>query len=737
MLVVISLIAVILAIMGGMVVLRNHSDIVNRRFSYASLLMALWLEINFFANDTHINTHLILWANRLTFVAGGLTILLIFNFIASLIGRSVNTKRWYWIKVLFFIILIMGLTPYMVTRVTLKDNIYVNNFGILAYLYFLLLLIMFLGIVWVLFKGHQRLTLEKKSQVGIIFFTLLVSGTGALITSAIMPFFGNYSLSGIGSLFLVFWVFSMAYAIVRHKMFDIRLIIARSLVYSLSILSIGFIFFIGSFILVGLIADNISFSSLELKLLYTSISIIIAFSFQTLRKFFDRITNKLFYRDAYDVQIFLDQFTKIIVSNFELTPLLKKVNNIVEANLKPTYSLFGLKEDDTRPRRLIGSKNHPVFEEVEISYVRSVTPSMKRKIIVTDLLEDKYFELQRILRLKNIAIIARLATSLNEEGIGYLILGPKKSGNMYNGQDIKVLEIVANELVVAIQNALHTEEIENFNRTLQYKVIYATRRLRRSNEKLKALDEAKDDFVSMASHQLRTPLTSVKGNISLVLDGDAGNITDLQRQLLNQAFTSSQRMVYLIADLLNVSRLKTGKFVIERAPVNLADIIEDEVRQLIDTASSRHLTLTYNKPEGITVLMLDDTKTRQVIMNFVDNAIYYTPAGGKIDVVLTETEQSVECRVIDNGIGVPSNERPHLFMKFYRAANARKARPDGTGLGLYMAKKVIVSEGGALIFESEEGKGSTFGFSFPKAKLAVDSYVSEDNVVQQAPIATR
>ena len=230
----------------------------------------------------------------------------------------------------------------------------------------------------------------------------------------------------------------------------------------------------------------------------------------------------------------------------------------------------------------------------------------------------------------------------------------------------------------------------------------------------------------MASHQLRTPLTSVKGNISLVLDGDAGKISDLQRQLLEQAFTSSQRMVFLIADLLNVSRLKTGKFVIERAPVNLADIIEDEVRQLIDTAKSRHLTLSYVKPEGITDLMLDDTKTRQVIMNFVDNAIYYTPAGGKIDVVLSETESSVECRVIDNGIGVPLSERPHLFTKFYRAANARKARPDGTGLGLFMAKKVIVSEGGALIFESEEGKGSTFGFSFPKAKLAVNNYVPED-----------
>src|SRR4029079_19217945 len=111
------------------------------------------------------------------------------------------------------------------------------------------------------------------------------------------------------------------------------------------------------------------------------------------------------------------------------------------------------------------------------------------------------------------------------------------------------------------------------------------------------------------------------------------------------------------------------------------------------------------------------TKTRQVIMNFVDNAIYYTPADGTITIELLDKESTIELRVVDNGIGVPKSEQHHLFTKFYRAGNARKARPDGTGLGLFMAKKVIVAQGGALIFKSEEGKGSTFGFSFEKAKL--------------------
>jgi signal transduction histidine kinase len=177
-------------------------------------------------------------------------------------------------------------------------------------------------------------------------------------------------------------------------------------------------------------------------------------------------------------------------------------------------------------------------------------------------------------------------------------------------------------------------------------------------------------------------------------------------------------MVYLIADLLNVSRLKTGKFIIDYGPVDLAKVVEEEMGQLTETAASRSLTLTYEKPKAFPVLMLDETKTRQVIMNFVDNAIYYTPSGGRVTVRLLDLPNTVELRVEDNGIGVPKSEEHHLFTKFYRAGNARQARPDGTGLGLFMAKKVIIAQGGSLIFETQEGKGSTFGFIFSKSKLA-------------------
>jgi signal transduction histidine kinase len=205
----------------------------------------------------------------------------------------------------------------------------------------------------------------------------------------------------------------------------------------------------------------------------------------------------------------------------------------------------------------------------------------------------------------------------------------------------------------------------------------------------------------------------------MLLEGDAGKINSTQHEMLGQAFVSSQRMVYLISDMLNVSRLKTGKFAIDNSQINLSNIVDEELGQLKETAAAHSLTLTYEKPKDFPDLMLDETKIRQVIMNFSDNAIYYTPAGGHIKVKLINNPNTVELRIVDDGIGVPSAEKHHLFTKFYRARNARKARPDGTGLGLYMAQKVIIAQGGAIIFDSQEGKGSTFGFTLSKAKQKV------------------
>lgn len=267
-------------------------------------------------------------------------------------------------------------------------------------------------------------------------------------------------------------------------------------------------------------------------------------------------------------------------------------------------------------------------------------------------------------------------------------------------------------VVITTVSWLSNREIERFNLTLQEQVHKATSRLRAANKNLQVLDKAKDDFISMASHQLGTPLTAITGYLSMAIDEDKHNMTPAQREYINFALEASERMVAMSSDLLNASRLNSGRFMIQRQPVDLNRMAEQEVRQLIPAAERKGIKLSYTPCPDLPPISIDESKTRQVVMNYIDNAIYYTHAG-EVRVKIEQANKRAVFTVVDTGIGVPAAEQSKLFAKFYRAENARAARPDGTGLGLYLAKRVIEEQGGTIIFQSEEGKGSTFGFSLP------------------------
>jgi signal transduction histidine kinase len=266
-------------------------------------------------------------------------------------------------------------------------------------------------------------------------------------------------------------------------------------------------------------------------------------------------------------------------------------------------------------------------------------------------------------------------------------------------------------IIIFTVSWLSNRELERYNVTLQEKVDKATARLRTANRNLKVLDKTKDEFISMASHQLGTPITAIVGYLSMALDDDKNNMTPSQRQYIEYAMEASERMGAMSSDLLNVSRLSAGRFVIRREPIDLVKMVQEEVDQLRPAAERKGLKLKFTPPK-LPVIEIDASKTRQVIMNFIDNAIYYTETGS-ITIKIEQIHDALAYTVTDTGIGVPTAEKPKLFSKFYRADNARVVRPDGTGLGLYLAKRVIEDQDGSLVFESEVGKGSTFGFVLP------------------------
>jgi signal transduction histidine kinase len=706
------------AFVGLLVIAKNHNRAARTLF-FVAIALIVWEVANYSAD---MKSTMTLFWNQLAFVGPMLVLLLSYYFVSFMRNRSVSNTTSLILVGGTLVVTVASFTPLIVNGVQERTaggvTLGYNPIYGPAYVVYLLWLTVLIGFYATSLSYLKRIDyLQQKEQLQLIRNGSIAAVILALCTNLILPNILNSSYaSRFAPLASIFFMGAMAVAILRHKLFDIRLVVARAIAYVVSIAILATVY--------GLIVFSVARFVFGLNIpvvaqvFLSAATGIAGLIFQRPIKLFDKVTNQVFYQDAYEPQELFDYLNRVLVSSLDLNYLLRHASQILADNLKAEYVVVGLKGNTEGQYRISGTTKID-FANADIEHLRKLTPKYHQSVIVSDYLEEKHREIKNLMNRNNIAVIVRLTPDVRKdnEGLGYIVLGAKKSGNPYSNQDIRVLDTVANELIIAIQNALHFEEIQQFNVTLQSRVNDATRQLRRTNQKLEALDETKDDFISMASHQLRTPLTSVKGYLSMVLEGDAGKINDTQKKMLNQAFISSQRMVYLIADLLNVSRLKTGKFIIDWAPVDLSKVIQEEISQLTETAKSRGITLTYKKPADFPVVQLDETKTRQVIMNFVDNAIYYTPAGGHIAVELEDHVVSIELKVVDDGIGVPKAEQHHLFTKFYRARNAQRARPDGTGLGLFMAKKVVLAQGGSIIFESKEGKGSTFGFTFPKVAL--------------------
>lgn len=710
-------IGIALIVLGLLALLKNSLLFLNRVFFLFVLFLACWIMANFYSNDLTLALNEALIANHLTLFFPGIALICIFIFIGTLSKNRLYRRYKLWMSAAWTAVYATALTSMVIKSIAHQDHVYAITFGPLASLYFIALLLNIASIIYLLMAGIRHSRGVERARLLTIAWGIFGTVVVTVVTNVLLPLVaGSFTFTNFGPVSAIFIVAGLFYSITHHQLLDIRSVVVRSLGYLLSIVALGAVYGMVAFLLVGGVIFKDNQISLQQQLTFATIAALITLLFQPMKQFFDHLTRRIFYKDGYDSQEFLNNFNKILVSSLGLESLLENSSSAIAENFKLSKCFFVITKMRQAAKFKLFGLQKIALSAVEIELIDRQLQSSGGNVVITDLVEDR-LALKALLAAKDIGLVARLEAQESHGVIGYLVLGIKKNGNPYNSQDTKLISIISQELIISIQNNLRFEEIRNFNATLEEKIEEATKQLRRTNDKLRKLDETKDDFISMASHQLRTPLTSVKGYVSMVLDGDAGKITDLQRKLLTQSFISSQRMVYLISDLLNVSRLRTGKFIVEPAPTNLSKMIEEEIDQLKETAKARNLELTFHKPEHFPVLMLDETKMRQVIMNFIDNAVYYTPSGGHITINLADRPQAIEFTVVDNGIGVPRHEQHHLFSKFFRAHNAKRARPDGTGLGLFMAKKVIIAQGGAIIFKSHEGRGSTFGFTFAKDKL--------------------
>jgi len=232
----------------------------------------------------------------------------------------------------------------------------------------------------------------------------------------------------------------------------------------------------------------------------------------------------------------------------------------------------------------------------------------------------------------------------------------------------------------------------------------------------KTVERMKTEFVSLSAHQLRTPLAAIKWTIQMLLDGDIGEITPGQREIIEKTQKSNERMIGLINDLLDVTRIEEGRYLYKPALSDLGSVVQFVVNSQEDELKRKGLKLGFSKPKNLPRVMVDVEKMRVVIQNLLENAIKYTPSGGKITISLKDNKTEVEFKIEDTGVGIPKDQQGRVFTKFFRGANVIRMETEGSGLGIFISKNIVEAHGGRMWFESEEGKGTTFHFTIPVKK---------------------
>jgi len=703
--------------LGGFVYWRNKKHASNLVFAMVAVCVGLWpLAIAMFRLSFE-PAQAVFWA-RMIYLAGILigTSFLAFAHIFPEKRAKIGRKE----RVSYFLPLLV-MTPLLfssqwVAGVDLSGE-YNRAFLGPFYKLWVAWFISYMGwALFILYLKYRRSTGATKNQVLYVLLAFLVPVVGSLPFNIILPLFQdyahNYRYIWFGPIFLALMLIFIAYAIIKHRLLDIKFVLKKSAVYVLLFAII---------ILPALFIKYITFQHSVYLVFWTDLAILIAviILYPALSNFAYSLANKYFFTSLYNNQEVIAEVSDNLRSTLHTTAIYEYVYSALDRAMHMrSFAVLSFSRERmeycVEYNRGFEVKPGQTFQSDPELYNLFVA---KNRTIVMDEINSKAFHnpdtLKTLNMLRRLQVEVLTPLNIKSGTVGMIALGPKESGDMYNHEDLNVLEIVGAQAAIAIENAWLFEETRNFNQKLKDEVEKATRDLRQANEKLKRLDAAKSEFISIASHQLRTPLTVIKGYISMILEGSFGRISATQKQALDKVYESSERLIQLIENLLNISRIESGRLQYTFEPTDLAALVKDVVDDLKSVAKKKGLRFTYNAPQKqLPKLQMDEEKMRQVVMNMIDNSIKYTKKGS-VTVSLKQEYGRIKFCVQDTGIGISQEQKENLFKKFSRGSGPSLIHTEGTGLGLYVAKQIVEAHKGRIWAESRgENQGSCFCFSF-------------------------
>lgn len=310
-----------------------------------------------------------------------------------------------------------------------------------------------------------------------------------------------------------------------------------------------------------------------------------------------------------------------------------------------------------------------------------------------------------------LSIFQKAVASLSEGNYATRVFIPVRN-------ELALLAVVINKMAASIESQT-TENVTRLKKTIAdldrsaKTLMRRDEELSKANERLMTLDHAKSEFVSIAAHQLRTPLSALKWAQQMLLDGEAGQVSEPQKLLLSQSQESVRRMVVLVNDLLAADHLEYGTVTYNFLASCPEDILQNMAAELKPMADEHHISVVCDFQGKRSSIQADVERLKEAFLNIINNAIKYSPDGGKVVIASTYGMGKVSFSITDSGIGIPLADRERLFEKFVRMENAKKVDANGSGLGLFIAKKIVDAHGGTIWFTSTEGAGTTFYIDLP------------------------
>ena len=700
------------------VLARNSKLGVNRYFALFGYLVAIWMPANYIGanfKDYEYAKYFI----QTDFLIGTFAIYSFwlltreFYLVARPEKRKIQSYITWTLLLLTVIAAASTLLPGVVNIQTAGNGIEIK-YGPYYDLFSVISILTLLLACYNLFSASRHSTGRLKAQMKLMLLGLAMLAIFASFANFILPLFttsdsANLLAGNISYLGIFTFVLAAFYAIVKHRLFDLRLALTRSVGY---LLSVGVVALFYSILVLGigsrfLFSDtNDSVTSSEMFLLLIIPTIFVALTFHRIQIYIARFTRRIFYQEAYDLQDVLDRLSDSLITDSDMDKIMKNSLDVIAEAIKPSHAIFAVLDEAGKAYRHITSDQHNNIDPATL-----VTKSihLRERVLVKD--EAPTGRWPEYLEEKDISLLLRLGEVTRPTGL--LFFGPKQNGRIYTKQDIELLTIGAKNLAVALDNAKKYEKIASFADTLRLEVEKATTNLRAANQKLKTLDALKDDFISMASHQLRTPASSVHEAIQM-LNQESLNPAERKR-LTELAEASSEHLVSVVVDMLSIARIQAGHFNIDKSLNSIAELVKRALKELSVLAEEKHIKISFKQPKENTETFVDRAKINEAITNYIENAIKYSPEKTEVKVNMSVKGKRLYFEVIDSGIGVPPPERKNLFTKFYRAKNARTEQPDGNGIGLFVVKTVAESHDGEAYY-SPQATGSLFGFWIPIVK---------------------